>query len=189
MRIRLRAIIACFYAILLSCSQPQVHQIKLAPEYEGVDPRVAPYVDEYIGLANDQGITFDKKVTIGLHKIPEHQIIGWCTEAFTFREIDLDTEYFVSGSELSRKMLIFHELTHCYCDRGHDFNAGKDYPEPSNLNSLHIFPRLSPLKDVEGYFPDTCPLSIMHPIHIDDFCAQHHYAHYIKEMFDRCLPY
>lgn len=165
--------------------------MKVVPSYKAVDEKIKPYVDEFIELSAQNNIVFDRKVTIGLTKIERGDVIGTCYYALGFREIDIDMEFFESASEIRKKALIFHELAHCYCKRGHDWAEGQDYP-----NGLLMFIKriqnnipwcLS--KDNPGYLEDGCSSSLMHPIILGTECLQKHWDHYTKEMFDRCDPY
>ena len=196
MRQKIRVTVICFFAILCSCTTPKPTktEIKTSPAYMGVDPELKPYVDEYKALAKARNLIFTHEVTVGFTKIKENNIIGWCNYGFTFREIDIDRPFWNATSNLGKKMLIWHELSHCYCDRDHDYGKNKPYASPrSGLISgsidrfLPIFSK--PEEDTAGYLEDSCPKSIMHPVHLYDWCSSRHYQEYIDEMFDRCQPF
>jgi hypothetical protein len=165
---------------LLSCSTIGITG-KLVPEYKGIDPLVRSYYDEYIFLASQNGIKFFKPITIGMKDIEDTKNlwIGMCNYGLGFREIDIDKSYWSHADALSKQALIYHELTHCLCNRyEHDYGDGKLYPEP-NSNA----------PDIKGYYDDGCPLSIMHPTVAPSVCVSEHYEEYIKEMFDRCAAW
>jgi hypothetical protein len=197
MRSKFRAAIICYFAILCSCTTLRSSQVtparRLKPIHVGVETQLKPYVEEYFKLAAEQNVHFHTEITVGLNKIVEPNVIGWTYYGLTFREIDLDRMYWRYSSELSRRMLIYHELTHGYCGRDHDYGTGTDYPaaQVAGLSGLmeRFFPRFSPIKDTAGYFDDTCPVSIMHPVHVEDYCAKKHWKEYVKEMFNRCRPF
>jgi hypothetical protein len=189
MKLRLRLAILLFLSIVSACATLQPIKGKTGPEYVGVAVPAQSLVDDYLTLAREHGLTFHNKVTLGFSHIPEENIIGWCSYGRNFREIDLDVNYWNASSAQSKKWLLWHELSHCYCNRDHDYGQGKPYRSNSPFASMDIFPKYYPARNTEGYFDDMCPLSIMHPVHVDDDCAESHYQHYVDEMFDRCDPY
>lgn len=162
---------------------------KIAPEYQGVDPRAQYAVDEFIAIAKIKGIEFTKPVTIGFNLINKDDVIGVCTYGGYFREIDLDIDFWNHRSKLSRLALVFHELTHCYCSRGHDFGEGKAYSEKLTETWRIAMRTRSTKKGTPGYWDDGCATTIMHPILANDDCLKEHYQEYIEEMFDRCEPW
>ena len=162
---------------------------KSHPEYEGVDPALQPLVDEYKSLAEKQNIKFTHEVSVGFTDINHKEIVGLCHYGEDFREIDIDQEYFNKITDLQKRELVFHELTHCYCLRKHDFDQDKPYPEANDskfdrVQKYHGVFWISP-----GFFIDGCPTSIMYPYVLDRACYGRHQEHYEKEMFERCTPY
>jgi hypothetical protein len=85
----------------------------------------------------------------------------------------------------SKTILIYHELTHCLCGRGHNHNLGT-YPEAANDKS--DLPDDIADKDLEksGYFSDRCPVSLMHPRVPNAVCIDKHWNHYLGEMLNKC---
>lgn len=172
--------------ILPSCSQ---NKVKLAPEYTGVDPEAKTMVDEYLWLSAQYNITFYNKVTVGFKTIGRGNVVGLCTYGGLFREIDLDTTYWNNSTYGEKVAMFFHELTHCYCGRGHTYGKGEKYPETESGRILRAL-----LWKVEGgprpgYYEDGCPTSIMHPVVVDDDCIRTHYPEYMEEMFKDCKPW
>lgn len=165
--------------------------VKEAPEYTGVDAQLQPYVDEFFILTSGKQITFTEKVSVGFKNIKHGRTIGLCTYSHNFREIDIDSEYFMEASLYSRKALIFHELAHCYCERDHDFGEGQNYPETIlGIITENIKNNIPPLiARPQGYFDDFCPLSLMHPTIPSDWCLYQHFAYYQQEMLERCKPF
>ena len=157
---------------------------KPAPEHKGVDPAFTPYVQEYMFYAKTQGLKFDDTVTIGFKDMArssgQYQTIGLTTYGGSWREIDIDREYWYEHTKTSDMILLFHELTHAYCTRGHDYAKDKKYGEAGKIN-----------KDSEkdGYYEDGCPISIMYPVIINDDCTFAHYSEYTNEMFQNCDPW
>lgn len=194
MRKLIYAIFILYFAVIIgSCSTPGV-KIKPHPQYKGVDARLQMYLDQYMALSTRHNLTFHNKVTMGVKKINEGNVIGLCTYGRGWREIDIDEAFFSENSTQRQKILVFHELTHCFCSRGHDFN-GVDYPsaltaffERIKLKAVRGIPWCID-RNVPGYLSDGCPASIMHPYILDQQCIDLHYDYYIDEMFEACEPY
>jgi hypothetical protein len=166
------------FSLLTRCSSMD----KIRPEYKGVDPALQKYVNEYKDLAKIQGIFFDKEGTIGFKRL-RGDTVGLTTYGIGWREIDIDSDYFNESSEVERTCLMFHELVHMYCDRGHTYNHGKPYPEYDTWRKRGI-PKMGRYTDGSN-----CPLSIMFPSILDDYCMYLHYDDYVKEMFEDCKPW
>lgn len=183
MKINIRALVLVYTSIFVCLNLIQCSSLdKIAPEYRGVDPSVQHFVKEYKELAKMQGITFKNEVTIGFKDIKDNSVIGLTTYGLGFREIDLDKKYWSKSTEMTKRALIFHELTHAYCTRGHDFGGGEKYPEFEDWKGHE--PRKGHYQDGTG-----CALSIMYPVVLDDFCMLTHYTDYMQEMFVRCEKY
>ena len=179
MRILRSILIGTLLGLLLSCAM-MFREVRPVPNYKGVDQEAAPYVNEWLELAKLNGITFYNTVTVGFSNIERSEVIGECNYSYFFREIDLDQTYWKTFTKIRKTALLYHELTHCYCGRKHDYAVGKEYDN----NERPWFP----LKR-EGFFLDGCPLSLMYPYVVEDSCFISHYAEYTKEMFNRCEPF
>lgn len=155
------------------------------------DPELKVITDEYFRLSARYNIKFKSKVSMGFSKISKESVIGVCSYRPSFREIDLDSEYWKKANWNTKLALTFHELTHCYCGRDHDFGNGTMYPDGSIkwvIQKLFLAQPLTPLKP-PGFFEDKCPTSIMYPVVLDNQCFLKHYSYYVQEMFSRCQPY
>ena len=188
-----RLLLTIFTIILASCAAPtQKDKVKEKPAYAGMisDPEVYSITKSYFELSTYNHITFRRYVTMGFTDIERGNVIGLCTFGRGFREIDLDKTYWKNATWPSKVALVYHELTHCYCQRDHDFDNGTMYPDGSLRYILQRWQdRLpSPLKP-EGFLGDGCPKSIMHPIILDNECFEKHYDYYTTEMFARCKPF
>jgi len=178
-------VITTFLALSASCATPAG---KLFPEYDGVDPKAQKIVDSYLELAKDEKILFENTVTIGFKKINRGNVVGLCHYGGYFREIDVDIGYWNRSTFISQRTLLFHELTHCYCGRGHDYDDGAKYKELAD--SYIVEGPICTVMDVSpGFYDDLCPKSLMFPSVLEDECVNKHYNEYIKEMFQRCRPY
>ena len=156
--------------LLFSCAGP-----RLIPHYNGADPQLEPYVEEYKALAKYHGITFNNSVSMGFTDINQGYVVGLTNYGLFFREIDIDRVYWSNATDMTRLTLMFHEMTHSFCFRSHDYGEGKEYDK----NSFSM----------DGRFNDACPKSLMFPYELDDDCAMAHYQQYIDEMFERCIPF
>lgn len=159
---------------------------KKEPEYHGVDPEVQPVLDQFLRISSENNIVFNNRVTIGLKNINEGGAVGICNYGKGWREIDVDRSYWESASEATQYALLFHELTHCYCGRDHDFADGKPYKTVKELKEEN---QNGEKHSGGGFYKDNCPTSLMYPIVVDDECLLLHYDDYKKEMLERCEPF
>lgn len=180
-------IASILFALTTSCCSTA--QVKLAPQYVSVDPRAQKIVDEYMLLSAQNNIQFYDKVTIGFKDINRGEVVGLCTYGGFFREIDIDISYWNRSTYMTKTTLLFHELTHCYCGRGHDYGKKKNYPETEAARIVRALQWKVEGGPRPGYWEDGCPVSIMYPVVADDDCVKAHYDQYVKEMFDRCRPW
>lgn len=187
-----------FISLILLCSfskppsKDPVYKPKERPEFKGEtdDPEIQDFISEYKSLAKNKGIIYKNIVSIGFSSINRGPVIGTCTYGADWREITIDIGFWEKASFLERKALFFHESSHCYCTRRHDFDKDKGYEENTLIFIIKTIVSQSPFSHkLEGYFEDTCPLSIMYPSLVDEKCFKDHYDHYIEEMFERCEPF
>jgi hypothetical protein len=161
----------------------------VSPEFTDIDPKAWNYVQEYKKLAKIQGIEFKNNVNIGFKKINQGTVIGLTTYGHGFREIAID-EYFWSTSTLLQKEgLLLHELNHAYCTRSHDYAKGKEYPKTEEERRRQAKSWTKPGEAIPGYYTNGCPLSLMYPTILDDYCMMIHYNDYVEELFERCKPW
>ncbi len=165
--------------MIFLCYTLKIDHPKKAPEFVGVASEVVPYVNEWLSLAKEKGLVFHHEITVGFKDIKEDKVIGQCNYGSYFREIDLNKAYWNKLSKMTKMILLFHELSHCYCNRRHDFNDGEKYDESEDRKYSRE----------EGFFSDGCPISIMHPFIMEDDCAMSHYSEYVQEMLQRCKEY
>lgn len=181
-------------ALLASCAAPPQKAVpKTKPEFSSTitDPELKTITNAYFRLSARNNIGFKHNVSMGFSHINSGRTIGFCTFRKDFREINLDSDYWQRASWNDKIALVFHEMTHCYCARDHDFGEGEMYPDNTIRALLQEWGSripYSPLKP-KGYMDDSCPLSIMHPVILSDECFKAHYKYYVKEMFNRCEPF
>lgn len=159
--------------------------------FSEVDNQLKPYVDEYIELSKP--LKFDSKMRLvvlsaGFSEDMLDNVVGVCKSYPDHsREIEIDAIYWSLQSERSKKNLMFHELTHCLCNRGHDHKYGPYRPvEQEYRGADQSWSYLE--YEENGYFIDGCPNSLMHPIMVSPMCLSKYWDHYISEMFENCNP-
>lgn len=181
---RLIGVITALSLFVGSCTLSM--PIKPFPEHKGVDQRIQKIVDEYKWLSMQKQITFKNSVSIGFKKIDRGNVIGLCTYGPGWREIDVDIEFWLNNGNSEKLALLFHELTHCYCGRSHDWADGREYPATLQGRIDEAVEWSKKGGQRPGRFDDGCPSSLMYPIIVDERCFKTHYSHYVNEMFDRC---
>jgi hypothetical protein len=174
-------------SLITSCTEPEPAKTK--PDYTGVDPRAQALVDEFMWLSKQNHIQFTHTVTLGFKDIDHGMAVGICTYAPYFREIDLDVNYWNNTSNTTHAAMVFHELTHCYCARGHDYGENLQYPPTESERTTQALKWRLEGGQRPGYLDDGCPTTFMYPIVLDDECTLKHYSSYVQEMFDRCEPF
>lgn len=187
----MKALLIGFIAIFVStasCSCSGI-PVKPWPEHVGVDFRLRKLVKEFKWLSAQRGITFTDTVTIGFKKIKAQDVVGICTYAPGWREIDIDIDYWNNSNDSKRMALVFHELTHCYCTRAHDYAEGELYPDTLTERIARALQWKIEGGPRPGYFDDGCPTSLMYPVVVDTDCFRSHYQEYVDEMLNRCDPW
>jgi hypothetical protein len=161
----------------------------IKPTYNGVDARAKRLVNEFKDLAKERGISFKKEIPVGFTKINNGTIVGLCTYGYGWRQITIDEGYFAAINVDEQLSLVFHELTHCYCGRDHDYDKGTKYPPTEELRIVEAKEWQKRGGPKPGRFEDACPSSLMYPIVVESACIRAHYDQYVEEMFNRCKPY
>lgn len=175
----------------ISCSHLRKAEFRPLPEFKGIDPELKPYVDDYFNLSKRYNLEFKGSVSMGFKKIDREPVIGTCYISSGFREIEIDKPYWDRASFIQRKALVFHELTHCYCKRMHDFGDGTEYEDETLKKLFEILMSKVPFRPEPrlGYYDDNCPMSIMAPEIPYIGCLKKYEKEYFQEMFNRCKPY
>ncbi len=129
-----------FVSLLISCSDDSERAI---------DPDLQEYFDLFKEAGDARGFEIDfeaKNITAEIRTIVDNSILGQC---FTnSKEIIIDRGYWDGLSEIDREFLIFHELGHCYLDRGH---LDTDNPDGTCISMMHSSPQVCD----GNYFPET----------------------------------
>ena len=112
----------------------------------------------------------------------ETPTVGYCAyKLFGFKNlIKIDIKYWKKASEIRRRNLIHHELGHCLMHLGHSA------PDGTWLDWIRRkFIEWGIIKKSRIYLEDACPISLMHPYLVGEWCTAKHNKYYIKELFDR----
>lgn len=154
-------------------------------KFKNVDPELQFYIDKYEQQLKQKNKNIQKfpKLTAGFGRL-ENNNVGTCTQLFGGNvEIEIDSFYWRSVSEKEKLALIYHEATHCICDRHHNHKLGK-YPEADSLDN----PNKLDAQDLEknGFFSDRCPTTLMYPEMPSTVCLSAHWDEYVSEIFSTC---
>src|ERR1700688_2894845 len=172
-----KTVVKCIFVLSLASCTILIKNTRMFPRYREIDPQIQPYVDEWFSLAKQYKIEFKRSVSIGITSINEGKVVGLTNFGFGFVEGDIDYLYWNTVSPLSKKALVFHEFGHAYCNRIHGYGDKGKYDDSEIIGS-----------DRTGYYQDSCPISIMHPFIIEDYCFTRHYQEYLDELFKNCKP-
>lgn len=102
-------------------------------------------------------------------------LLGQCQIYGNDRLVIVDTNFWAKASIDSKRALVFHELGHCYLNRGHRINY---YQGPY----AHYDRGLIPLWDYATHA--NWPLSLMHRSLISDVKFHQENDFYLRELFD-----
>ncbi|MEO1257873.1 MAG: hypothetical protein AAFZ15_03720 [Bacteroidota bacterium] len=114
-----------FLAFLFSCQKDETaNQIPEVIQAQNVDPALQPYFEEFEYQAALRGIEVDltaANIIGNIQEITEEHVAGQCTYGAAIdNEITIDQGFWNSFPQyLIREMVVFHELGHCYLERGH----------------------------------------------------------------------
>lgn len=171
-------------SLLFSCS---VH--KPSPDRDppsGVHPVLQQYLDDYLSLSgNPMVLKRAQDLHVGFKPLPGNTV-GLCRSwpHTEYMEIEISPSFWRTTTPSRREALMFHEFTHCLCERDHNHAHGVYTIEDKNYRFMESSGFDTPEK---GYFHDQCPTSIMHPALVNTICYQLHKDHYLMEMFQKCL--
>ncbi len=107
-----------FVALLTGCHHEDPI-IEIAP----VDQALQPYFTVFRTEALARGVSIDRsfyEIEASIELIDDGNVIGECRYSSHYpNEIRIDREYWQEASAFGRELVVFHELGHCYLDRGH----------------------------------------------------------------------
>lgn len=157
-------------ASLLSCSTNGIW-----PEKKIYEHALRPYVQEFsersgISMANLETIKYSIVFYLSGNSaaqctIPRVQGMQ--------RSIQVRFDIFFFTNELQRRALMFHEILHCYCGRGHTTLHGSYW-------------KMFGWAHKESKNKGNCPTSIMYPTLISTECLEQNWEEYMEEAFSFC---
>lgn len=122
-----------------------------------ISPGLEPYVLQFRQQSQDHHCTLRGRPIFVLLLDQKHfdpPVVGLCSKFLGFFMVKIDQQYWDVSSDWERRMLVFHELGHCYLGKDHN----------------------------DTMLPGECPASIMHSNIVFDRC-QYLNDHYIEELF------
>ena len=138
-------------SVLSSCSS--------SPEIKESD--LTPYFDNFLEDAKKNNVKIDMKRFNNIEyqfKSLQSPAAGQCR--YFPAQITIDPSTFYTGStERTKKLLVYHELGHCYCRRDH----------MDIINTRTV-----------------CPESLMNSYIPSNDCIRRYMKDYIKELFENC---
>jgi hypothetical protein len=103
-----------FVVIAISCSEEDILE---------TDAELIPYFEIFAEEAAIRGIVVDyeaERIEGLIQDIEESQVLGQCFRNVERpRKVVIDRETWEEANEAKRQFLIFHELGHCFLERGH----------------------------------------------------------------------
>ena len=121
--------------IFTSCQQDSLEPLDTTtssiPEertFPGVDERLWPYFERFEAAGQSLGFDVDlvaAGITGEIEDLEGEHIAGQCTTFGSFRpgNVTIDAEFWEIAGDLFKEFIVFHELGHCYLDRGHREDA------------------------------------------------------------------
>ena len=119
-----RIAILCIGLMILGCSQDSVEEVVEPVTFPNVDEQLVPYFERFQQEAAARGISVNL-ATAGIEgvveEIDEQHVAGQCSyNRFNNpRLVTVDASFWRRSSNLFKEFIVFHELGHCYLNRGH----------------------------------------------------------------------
>lgn len=118
-----------FSSIIFSCQkETETETIVEENAFPSVETALQPYFEEFEYQGSLRGISVDlasEKIIGKIEELPTEHVAGQCTYGSAIdTEIIIDLTFWNDFPQtLLREMVIFHELGHCYLQRGHTEGA------------------------------------------------------------------
>ncbi len=122
----------CFF-IFTACQDDAITDLEevVTPEartFPGVDERLWPFFLRFEDAAVERGFAVDlvtSRITGVIEDLEGEHVAGQCSTFGNFRpgRVTLDAEFWERSSDLFKEFIVFHELGHCFLDRGHREDA------------------------------------------------------------------
>ena len=108
----------------LSCSDDDVEEVMEPVAFANVDGELVPYFERFQEEAAARGISVDlatAEIEGVIEEIDEQHVAGQCSYG-RFRNprlVTIDASFWRRSSDRFKEFIVFHELGHCYLNRGH----------------------------------------------------------------------
>jgi len=127
-------IILSFFFIFTACQKDaaiDLVETAAVPEirtFPGVDERLWPYFERFEEAGIERGYDVDlvaSRITGVIEDLDGEHVAGQCTTFGSFRpgRVTMDAEFWDRANDSFKEFIIFHELGHCFLDRGHREDA------------------------------------------------------------------
>lgn len=133
--------------LTLSCGKEKIQEIS---DHEAINN---PIFDEYVIKFEHDIETTKGDIPIYFHPLKSNTA-GLCvTYSNNKKEVQIDLDFWNKSNEITKEILIFHELGHCVLNRSHQYGS-----------------------------IDECPRSIMNPQLLTDLCYIENREYYINQL-------
>lgn len=103
-------------ATMISCSKEDSEEIF-------IDPALQPYFDRFAAEGAERGVTVDfiaSRIEGYIESVDESNVLGQCERnSIDPDRLIMDKAFWQIASDMDKEFLVFHELGHCFLDRGH----------------------------------------------------------------------
>ena len=120
-----------FFVPFQGCDSDEPEILPEPSRFPGVEEALIPYFERFEAEAKTRGMNIDlNKAGIEgvIREIHKDRVVGQCSYSYANpRLVTVDAGFWKNASPLYREFIIFHELGHCFLNRGHleeSFNNG-----------------------------------------------------------------
>ena len=122
--------IAAFLLLTALFSCQKELDIEVTKTYPNVDADLWSHFQNFEEEASKRGLDIDlvaSGITGSIEKIHAMGTVGLCNHRLDKpNHLIIDIDFWNKASEISKEMIVFHELGHCYLARGHKDEAHND---------------------------------------------------------------
>lgn len=91
--------------------------------YRDVDSRLWSYYEQFEEEGRKRGLEIDlrrSQISGEIDEIHENNVIGTCQYGgYSHNHVTIDNAFWSRSSNLGKEFVVFHELGHCFLNRGH----------------------------------------------------------------------
>ena len=166
--------------LLTSCTT----QPRLSLNKTGIDPEFKPYIEEYRSIIGRKKYQYSfSRLTVVFAEL-EPDVAGRCWwVSLSGKKIEINIHWWrnPNSSQISKRLVVYHELEHCIRYRMHTNKATEIHDLSSFFDEIGYLLGLIPKP---GFFEDGCPVSLMNSQIAGSACQEKYYNVWIKEMED-----